>query len=202
MYLAIPNLLRFFCGYMAMIPIFRNNLRTRLGPTKMPSPLKQTQAEINGCGVKGIELSMQHKLPIKPLALRKIYHKVGEFLEYPVVPVRIGIGNIAKLDVSDAKSEMVILVLDGVNDANDLPEAVAAGKLSKHHYKKLIPACEGLHILVSVILLDNSIKYSLRQKLNELTEKIFSAVHAVCDFIQTAKIHNQFKSTRANFAYN
>ena len=34
------------------------------------------------------------------------------------------------------------------------------------------------HLLVSTVLLDDSIEDLLRQKLNELTEKIFSAIHA------------------------
>lgn len=178
----------------------RVNLDASLGLSEV-SPLEQAQAEINGCGVKRIELSTQYELPVKPLALCKVDHIIGEFLEYPVVPAGIGIGNIAKLDVAATKSEMVTLILDGINDANDFPEAITAGKLPEHHYKKLVPACESLHILVSAILLGDSIKYSLWQKFNELTEKVFSAIHAVCSFIQTANMQIQFKSTRAIFTY-
>lgn len=158
-------------------------------------PLEQTQAEVYGGGVKRIELSMQDKLPVQPLALSKIDHVVGELFKYPVVPVGIRVGNIAELDVSAAKSEMITLILDGIN-------TVAAGKLSVHHHKKLIPACEGLHILVSTVLLDDSIEDSLRQKLNELTEKRFSAIHAGQCCLQEANLRNQFKSTRDIFAYN
>jgi hypothetical protein len=35
-----------------------------------------------------------------------------------------------------------------------------------------------------------------------LTEKVLSAIHACLDYIQTAKMENQFKSTRAVFSYN
>lgn len=55
---------------------------------------------------------------------------------------------------------------------------------------------------VSTVLLDDSIEDSLRQKLNELTEKIFSAIHAGLCCFQEANLRNQFKSTRAIFAYN
>lgn len=164
--------------------------------------LEQTQTEVNGGGVKRIKLSMQDKLPVQSLALSKIDHVVSELFKYPVVPVGIRVGNIAELDVSAAKSEMIILILDGINDTDYFPEAVAAGKLSVHHHKKLIPACEGLHILVSTVLLDDSIEDSLRQKLNELTEKVFSAIHAGQCCLQKANLRNQFKSTRAIFAYN
>ena len=110
-------------------------------------PLEQTQAEVYGGGVESIELSMQDELPVKPLALRKIDHIVGKLLEYPVIPVRIGVGNIAELDVS-------------------------------------------------TVLLDYSIKCSLGQKINELIEDIFSAIHCCLDCLQAAKLRNQFKSTR------
>ena len=179
----------------------RVDLDTPLGLSEV-SPLEQAQAEINGCGVKRIELSTQDELPVKPLALCKVDHIVSKLLEYPVVPVGIGIGNIAKLDVAATKSEMVTLIFDGINDANDFSKAITAGKLPEHHYKELVPARESLHILVSAILLDDSIKYSFWQKFNELTEKVFSAIHAVCCFIQTANMWIQFKSTRAIFAYN
>ena len=137
---------------------------------------------------------LEHKIVCqerkRPLQFRSI-------IDYPPESTRILLlGLIAR---TATKSEMVTLILDGINDADDFPEAVAAGKLSEHHHKKLVPACECLHILVSVVLPDDSIKYSLRQKLNELAEKIFSVFHAVRDFIQTAKMHNQFKSTRAVF---
>lgn len=127
---------------------------------------------------------------------------VGELFKYPVVPVGIRVGNIVELDFTAAKSEMITLILDGINDTDYFPEAVAARKLSVHHHKKLIPACECLHILVSTVLLDDSIEDSLRQKLNELTEKVFSAIHAGLYCSQAAKLRNQFKSTRDIFAYN
>ena len=130
---------------------------------------------------------------VQPLALSKIDH---------VVPVDIRVGNIAELDVSAAKSEMITLILDGINDTDYFPKAVAAGKMSVHHHKKLIPACEGLHILVSTVLLDDSIEDSLRQKLNELTENIFSAIHSGLCCFQEANLRNQLKSTRDIFAYN
>ena len=166
------------------------------------SPLEQAKTEVYGGGVKSIEFSVQDELPVQSLALGKTNHIVGELLEYPVVPVRIGIGNVAELDVSATKSEMVTLGSDGVNDTDDFSETVATRKLSEHHHKKLVPTRERFYVFVATVLLDYSIKNSFRQKLHELTEKIFSAIHAVWDLIQAAKIHIKFKSTRVVFAYN
>ena len=177
------------------------NLDASLSPSE-GCPLEQAQAEVDGGGVESIELSIQDELPVKPLALRKIDHIAGELLEYPVIPVRIGVGNIAELDVSAAESEMVTLVLDGTDDADCLPEAVATGKLPEHHHKKLVPASESLHVPVASVLLDYSIKCSLGQKIYELIEDVFSAIHYRLDCLLAAKLRNQFKSTRVIFAYN
>ena len=165
------------------------------------SPLEQTQTEVDRCRVEGIELSMQDELPVKPLTLCEIDHMAGELLEDPVIPVGIGIGDVTQLDIAAPKTEMVALTLDGVNDADDFPKATAAGKLAKHHHKKLVPARESLHVPVALVLLYDAIKGSLGQKLNELTEHIFSAIHAFRGLIPAAKFGNQFKSTRAIFAY-
>ena len=166
------------------------------------SPLKQTQAEVDSCGVEGIESSMQLELPVKPFTLSESDHMVGELLEDPVIPVGIGISDVAQLDIAASKTEMVALTLDSINDADDFPKAVAAGKLAVHHHEKLVPACESLHIPVALVLLYDAIKGSLRHKFNELTEHIFSAIHACRGLFPAAKFGNQFKSTRAIFAYN
>ena len=81
---------------------------------------------------------------------------------------------------------MVALILDGVNDADDLPKAVAAGKLAVQHHEKLVPTREGLHVPAALALLYDAIKGSLRQKLNELTEHTFSAIHACRGLIPAA----------------
>ena len=81
--------------------------------------------------------------------------------------------------------------------AHHLPEAVATGKLSEHHHKKLVPASESLHLPVASTLLDYSIKCSLGQKVDELIEDRFSAIHLGLSCLQAAKLRNHFKSTRA-----
>ena len=179
----------------------RVDLDSSLGLPEV-SPLEQTQTEIDRCRVEGIELSMQDELPVKPLPLCEVDHVAGELLEDPVIPVGIGISDVTQLDIADPKTEMVALTLDSINDADDFPKAVAAGKLAVHHHKKLVPARESLHVSVALVLLYDAIKGSLGQKLNELTEHIFSAIHACLGLIPAAKFGNQFKSACAVFAYN
>ena len=104
---------------------------------------------------------MQDKLSFKSSALLKINHIIGKLLEYPVIQVRISVRNIAEVDVSAVKFEMVTLVFYGADEANHLPAAVATGKLSKHHHKKLVTESESLQVPVAAVLLDYSIKCSL-----------------------------------------
>ncbi len=165
------------------------------------SPLKQTQTEVNRRGVEGIELSVQFELPVKPLPLSEPNH-IGKLLKDPVIPVGVGTCNIAQLDITVPKTEMVTLALDGIYYADDFPKAVTAGNLAIHHHEKLVPTREGFHVLVALVLLYDSIKDSLGQKFNELTGQIFSAIHACQDLLPAAKFGNHFKSTRAIFACN
>lgn len=179
----------------------RADLDSTLGLSE-ESPLEQTQAEVNRRGVESIEPSMQLKLPVESLALSESNHMIGKLLKDPVIPVGVGICDVTQLDIAAPKTEMVALILHGVNDVDDFPKAVAAGKLSKHHHQKLVPAREGLHVLVALVLLYDSIKDSLGQKLNELTVDVFSAIHAFQAWLPAAKFGNHFKSIRGVIAYN
>lgn len=145
---------------------------------------------------------MQFERPVTSLALSKIYHVVGKLFKYLVVTVHISVGKITKLNLSSAKSEVVTLIFDRVNDARDLSETVTGSQLPIHHNEQLIPAGERLHPFISVISLDNHIKNSLWQEVHELTEYIFAAVHICLIYFQAAKMRNEFKSTRDFIACN
>lgn len=154
------------------------------------SPLEQAQTEVDGGGVKGIELPMQHELPINPLALGKLDHVESELLEDPVIPVGIGVSDVAQLDAPVPKTEMEALILDALDDANHLPKAVTARMLAVHHHQKLVPTRERLHVLVALVLVYDAIKCSLRQKNDELTEYVLSAAHVNRDYIPATKFGN------------
>jgi len=159
-------------------------------------PLEQAQAKVYRGGVERIELPMQFERSVNSLALSKIDHEVGILFKYLVVPVHIGIGKIAQFNLSSAKSEMVTLVFDRVNDARDLSETVTGSQLPIHHNEQLVPAGECLHPFVSVMSLNNHIKNSLWQEVHELTEYIFAAVHICLGLFPGCKMRNEFKSTR------
>jgi hypothetical protein len=165
-------------------------------------PLEQGQAKVYRGGVERIELSMQFERSVNSLALSKIDHEIGKLFKYLVVPVHIGVGKIAQFNLSNAKSEMVTLVFDRVNDTRDFSEAVTGSQLPVHHNKQLVPAGECLHPFVSVMSVNNHIKNSLRQEIHELTEYIFAAVHICLGLFTGCKMRNEFKSTRELFAFN
>jgi hypothetical protein len=97
---------------------------------------------------------------------------------------------------------MVTLTLMGSNDTGKFSETVATRQLSKHHQKQLVPTGHRFCPLVPTVPLHYSIKYSFRQKLNKLTEYVFSCVHACLGYNQAVMIRNQFKSAPNIFAYN
>ncbi len=150
-------------------------------------PLEQAQAKVYRGGIERIELTMQFERSVNSLALSKIDHKVGKLFKYLVVPVQIGVGKIAQFNLSGAKSEMVTLVFDRVNDARDLSEAVTGSQLPIHHNEQLVPAGECLHPFISVMSVDNHIKNSLWQEIHELTEYKFAAVHICLVYLQAVR---------------
>lgn len=165
-------------------------------------PLEQGQAKVYRGGVERIELPMQFERPVNPFALSKIDHVVGKLFKYLAVTVHVSVGKITKFYLSSAKSEMVTLVFDRVNDARDLSETVTGSQLPISYNKQLIPAGKCLHPFISFKSFDNHIKNSLWQEVHELTEYIFANVHICLIYIQAVKMRNEFKSTRNFIACN
>jgi hypothetical protein len=163
---------------------------------------EQAQAKVYCGGIECIKFPMQFEWPVNSFALSKIDHVKCKLFKYLVVPVYIGVGKVAQFNFPFAKSEMVTLAFDRINDTRDLPETVTGSQLPIHHYKQLVPAGEGLHPFISVMSLDNHIKNSFGQEVDELTEHIFTTVHIYLIYLQAAKMENEFKSTRDLSAYN
>ena len=162
-------------------------------------PFEQTHAEIYRRRIERVELAIENERPCDSLALGKVDHVVGKLLKNTIISVGISIRQIAQLYVSVTETEMVALTLDGVNDCRNFSEAVTARKLSEHHDKELIPTGEMLHPLITFVSFYNAIKDSFRKKTNELTEYVFACIHTYLVLVQSAKLQNQFKSTRVFF---
>lgn len=47
---------------------------------------------------------MQDELPIKPLTLSEIDHVAGELLKDLVIPIGIGVSDVAQLDITTSKT--------------------------------------------------------------------------------------------------
>lgn len=81
------------------------HLDTRLG-TPESRPVKEFQTERNGAGIKGIVLSVKHKLTANPGTLCKIDHVVGEAFKKTVVSELVCFGKGALVHRQTAKSKM------------------------------------------------------------------------------------------------
>ena len=165
-------------------------------------PFVQTQTQIYCSGVKGVELSVQNELAVYPLGLGQYYHVISEFFEKSVIPVGIGIFQSTSGNDALSKAEMITLILMGCNNAYQFPEAVTSRQLSEHHQQELIPARHGLGPLICIVTLYHLIKLFLWQEFHELTEYVFSAIHACLSQFQAAMIRNQFKSFSLKFTAN
>ena len=165
-------------------------------------PFIQTQAQFYCGGVKSVELSVQNELTVYPLGLGQCNHIISEFFEKPVIPVGVSIFQSTSGNDALSKIEMVTFILMGCCDADLFPEAVASGQLSEHHQQELVPARHGLSPLICIVTLYHLIEFFLWQKLHELTEYVFSAIHVCLSQFQAAMIRNQFKSFLLEFAAN
>ena len=165
-------------------------------------PFVETQAEIDCSGVESVKFTVNNELPINPLALRKVYHEIGKLFKDPVISMGIGIFQSTSGYHSLAKSEMITLILVGSYHTSKFPKTVATGQLAKTKQKKLVPTRHRLRPLVSVVAFNNLIEFLLWQKFHELTEDIFSGIHACLVYLQAAIIRNEFKSFLPNLVIN
>ena len=165
------------------------------------SPFVETETEIDCCRVKGVKFAINNELPINSLALRKVYHTICELFKNPIIPVCISIFQRATSNNTFAKSEMIAFVLMSSNNASKFSETITAGQLTETKQQQLVPARHRLRPFVTIITLYNFRELFVGKKANELTEYIFSAIHACLDFIKTAMIQNEFKSFSLHPSY-
>ena len=122
---------------------------------------------------------------------------VGKFFEDARLTSFVDFSEIASRHVL-AKAKMIGLVGMRRYGTCKVTKAVTIAQLPEHHDEQLVPACEMLHVFIPFVFHYNSIKYSLRQELYELSEYIFSGVHRMTDLLLDCK-GSQFKSSPSNF---
>ena len=73
--------------------------------------------------------------------------------------------------------KMVAFFLMCIQSNNQITKTFAVAQLPEHQSKKLIPASKMLNILVAIILLYDTEKLVVVQKLNHLGENVFVFIH-------------------------
>lgn len=97
-----------------------------------------------------------------------------------------------------AKAKMIGFVGMRIYCTCKVTKTFTIAQLPEHHDEQLVPTSEMLHVFISFVFHYNSIKYSLRQELYELSEYIFPGVHRMTDLLLECK-GSQFKSSSSIF---
>ena len=145
-------------------------------------PVEHRQTQVDGGGIKGIELAANAELSVDTCALSKLDHVVGECLEHMPVPMVVTTGKDIPVNRILAESKMEGFLFMSAKNSGKLTEAPASNELTEDEDKKLAPIGklppEGL---VRNIILDSvfhyPLEFTLGQKFYNLTEYILAAVH-------------------------
>ena len=116
------------------------------------SPLKYAETQVNRSGVKGIHLSSKLEYLDCHAFLGFCYNTIGEFLEDTAVTVIVRFRQVAFCG-SLAEAQVKRLACVSLCRQRQVSESFPVGQLPELHYCLLVPTCEGLDILVSVMFL-------------------------------------------------
>ena len=163
------------------------NLDTRLGAPEL-CPSEHGHAEVDGCGVDGVEPAMQLKLLCGSLGLGNSHHVEGKFLEDAVVSKAVCLGKHLPVDGLTAKAEKYGLLCMGDSDVSKFSEARTACKLAKHEDQQVVPMRHGPAFGPVFVLGDNAPELPLREEAGNLCENVCSNVHFCSDFESAAKV--------------
>ena len=165
------------------------HLYSRFGATE-GCPLKDGQAQGNGCGVKSIKLPMKNKLSVNSLFLGKFYHVISKTLKDAIVAYCVSTGQDRFVDRFLANTKMITFLVMCRKYISQFSEAVTSTELPKYQCQQLIPMSESPSPGPVIMLLHKSLKVLNRQEFYNLTKNIFSIVH-IHDFNLVTKVSNR-----------
>ena len=151
-------------------------------------PAKERHAEVDSCGIHGIESAVQFKLSSNPSLLRKEHHMEGKLLKDAVVPEVVGLGKRTLVDGRLSESEMKRLLTMSSCYICEFSQPFAAHELSEHKDEKLAPRRRS-PILGSVAGLGHkAFEIPLWQEAGYLSENVLSEMHIYTKFDLAAKV--------------
>tara|TARA_R110002049_G_scaffold295995_3_gene483846 strand:- start:146 stop:619 length:474 start_codon:yes stop_codon:yes gene_type:complete len=130
-------------------------------------PPEHAQAKVYGRGIKGIDLSLYHKIVTGAFSAGNIDQAIGKLLKDLAVPIFIGFGEVAPGNAFP-KPEVVGLRAVGLNDSNQITEAVPGRQLAKDHTEKLVPASKMPDVSVAIMFGHHAVKNTPWQKFRQL----------------------------------
>ena len=161
-------------------------------------PAKERHAEVDSCGIHGIESAVQFKLSSNPSLLRKEHHMEGKLLKDAVVPEVVGLGKRTLVDGRLSESEMKRLLSMSSCYICEFSQPFAAHELSEHKDEKLAPRRRS-PILGSVAGLGHkAFEKPLWQETGYLSENELSEMHICSKFdlgtkVRISKVRQGFR---------
>ena len=161
---------------------FRNDVNLGVDPdsglcrTKL-CPSKNRHAEVDGCGVDGIESPMQLEFSNDAFLLGNPHHVESKLFKDAIVSDGISLREHLPVDRQTSKSKRVRFFSMSSSNICEFSQTSASKYLSKHQYKKVAPM--GKSPTLRVIVIDGyySSKLSLGQETHNLGKDILSYMH-------------------------
>lgn len=147
-----------------------------LGAAEM-CPSENRHAEVDGCGVHGIETSVKFKLLGDSSLLCKGHHVECILLENPGVAEHVCLREGVSDNWLRAESKLVASFGMGFRNVGKFAKAPASNKLSEDEDKHVAPMGESPVPGPVIILVDNPPEPLLRKKHRDLRKNVLSVVH-------------------------
>ena len=163
------------------------NPDARLGSSEL-CPSEYGHAEVDGCGVDGIESAMQLKLLRDASGLSHGHHVESELLKDAMVSESIGLRQHLPVDGLVAKSEVFRFLSMGDSYICEFPKASATHKLAEHQNQQMVPMRHRPTFCPVVVLGEYTPELPLREKLYYLCENECPYMHICSDFESDAKV--------------
>ena len=163
------------------------NPDARFGTSEL-CPAEYRHTEVDGCGIDGIESSVQLKLLRNASALCQRNHIEGKLFIDTIVSESVGLRQHLTVDWKPAESEKEGLVTMRNRDICEFPEAPTAEQLAKHQNLQMAPMRERPAASVIVVLCNEAPKLPLRKEQGYLCENVLPDMHICTDFDLAAKV--------------
>lgn len=192
------NVMNGCIGYMDHGRNLRDNVKlgmkfyARLCTSEL-RPIINAHAKVYGGGVESIELPSYAELSVYPCFLSQCYYVIGKLLEYMPVPIVVTSRQDASIHGFFAESEMKGFLPVCGRYVCQFPQTPTSEELPEHEDEQLAPIGQlptqgGVFNSSFDTIRHDSFKFTLWQKVSDLTENISSCIHEFADWECSPKI--------------